>query len=416
MKLRAKIGDLIEHLTQAALTVDHKLKDQPEGKVYLRAKVVKTEDAEKHFMYLYSINSYSRTFIRIPAESVIEEGDTLVDPGKLLGGLLGRAPDTIAEISADGEKKRTRVKVGKDVFHLPYLNSVESFFNGVKALPRAPILGKINSNTLLEFIRRSAFCIPSGSNGQQQFALDVLCFRGLTDQFSVSATDGHAIAVNSCKATNDAEIKDILIVQNSLLPLQKLLQKHKDAEVKIIGGNRTKTDKLQEVFFEMSGVLFGSKLNSSIFPNIEVVLKQQQSTFQAGVDREALKNSLLRASSFVGANRYLKLTMDSADGLKVSASDIQTENVQTDMDDELEIVELKGEFTPISMLCNLDYLTNIVALIPKDVVFLGFNPDKTKAMVVQDESDQALSTQYAIMPIQQPKPAKKEKKKAETDA
>ena len=98
MKLKIKVGELVEQISQAAITTDPKSLDQPNSKVYLRA--AKKQDTG--VLYYYSTNQMARTFLKSDAE-VLEIGEVLVDAASLLGGLQGRDPNLVCEITVEPE-------------------------------------------------------------------------------------------------------------------------------------------------------------------------------------------------------------------------------------------------------------------------------------------------------------------------
>ncbi len=412
MKIQIKIGDLIEQITQAAITTDHKAPDTAAGKVYLRAKKQPSkEDASvmKHFLYFFSTNQASKTFIKIEIKEVEEEGQILIDYKKLLGGLQGRDPEQIVEITSISEENKIKVQVGKNVMNLLLNVNIDNAVAVIKTLPTGSSVAKIAAKTLISFIKRSLFCIQRDDNGQQRFALGVLNIKSNEDSYIAQATDGNIVAWH--KALQDSTVKykidSLLIPIDALSPLQRLLQKHNTADVEILEGNRTSKGELQEVFFRMEGVLFGTVLRTGAYPDIEFLLEQHSPLYVVDVNKEALKNTLIRSMSFVesiDSKRGVKLTA-LAETLNVEATDSVS-----NLNDELTIKINKGTFKPITVTVNIDYLANIVSSQTSDVISLGFNNDKAKAVTLSDESDANLSTRYAIMPIVTEKKIKVPKK------
>jgi DNA polymerase III sliding clamp (beta) subunit (PCNA family) len=413
MKIRVKIGDLVEQVTQVAITVDHKAQDMPLGKVYLRAinrPVAEPGPLEtKPFLYLFSSDQASKTFIKIPIEACEQEGQTLVDPAKLLGALLGRNPDSTVDLAVIPESAKIRVKVGKNVAHLPYDSSVDTAVAMVKALPKGEPIAKIAATSLIEFIRRSTFCIPMAENGQQQFAMGVLNIKGAGGNYIAQATDGRIVAWHSAKQTETTtfDLPSLLVPLEALDPLQKLLQRHKDTDVSVMEGARSTKGDLQEIVFQMNDVQFGTVLRVGRYPNIATLLDQHAPTFVTEVSREELKGTLTRAANFVENNtdkRCVKLTTASETCLQVEAS-----NPLSDLKDELEITVNEGNFKSVSTTINIDYLSNIAAVQTGKKVSVGFNSDKQRALFVTDASE-TIETRYAIMPVLPDKAVKPEKK------
>lgn len=415
MKIRVKIGDLVEQVTQAAITVDRKAENMPLGKVYLRA--VNRPAAEpdppetKPFLYLFSSDQASKTFIKIPIEEIEQEGQTLVDPAKLLGSLLSRDPDRFANIEIIPEPAKLRVKVGKNVANLPFDSAVDSAVAMIRVLPKGEPIAKIAATTMIEFIRRSGFCIPTAENGQQQFAMGVLNLKGANGRYIAQATDGRIVAWHSAKQTDTTtyDLPSLLIPLEALDPLQKLLQRHKEADVSIMEGSRNAKGELQEIVFQMNDVQFGTVLRVGRYPNIAILLEQHAPTFVTEVFREELKGALIRAANFVENNtdkRCVKLSTESGAAEGETTLKIEASNPLSDLKDELGVSVSSGTFRPVTTTVNIDYVSNIAAVQTGDKVNVGFNSDKQKALVVKDVSE-TIETQYAIMPVLPEKAAAK---------
>ncbi len=418
MKIKANIGALVEQVTQAAITTDHKSPDTPLGKIYLRAKVkpaAKDVKAEA-YLYLFSTDQASKTFIRMEVEEVTEEGQVLINGKDLLGALIGRDPTQsvkisvpeVAEGAAQNEASRVEVKVGKNVAHLPYSASIQTAFDAVKALPKGSPVAMISANVLIEFIRRSSFCIPSEDNGQQLFAMGVLNLKGDKEKYIAEATDGCVIAYHSAKQTDTTKysLPSLLIPLGALDPLNKLLARHKDTDVGIIEGARSEKGELKDIVFQMEGVMFGTVLRTGKYPNVNTLITQHQPVYEVKVSCEDMKSTLTRAANFVETGsdkRYIKLTADEGNILQVEAT-----NPWSDLKDEMSMEESTGPFKSMSVLLNIDYLTNVTSVQAGTQMVIGFNTDKTKALVTKDTTD-TIDTTYIIMPVVPEKAAKKAK-------
>jgi hypothetical protein len=271
---------------------------------------------------------------------------------------------------------------------------------------------------LIEFIKRSQFCIPTLDNGQQKFAMGVLNLKGGAGYYIAQATDGFIIAMHKAKQseTTKYDLPSLLIPIEALTALYKLLQNHKDTDVDILGGERSSNGDLQEIFFRMEKVLFGTVLRVGTHPNVQTLLDQHAPSFEIEVAKDELKGALIRAAKFVENNvdrRIVKLTADTT--LRVEAT-----NPDSDISDEIDIKSTKNELSPVTVSINIDYLTNIASIQTGDLVSLGFNTNKTKALSSKDTSGTGIETRYAIMPIvselKKPKEGKKTKGKPQAEA
>jgi hypothetical protein len=419
--IKVNVGDLVEQVTQAAITVDRKAGDLPSGKIYFSAKkkVSKTDpDTFDSYLYLFSTNQSLKTFIRIKIAEVIEEGQLLVDHGKLLGGLLGRDPDFVLDLEALPDEGRVRAKIGKNKIHIPLNLSVDTFVNTIKTLPSQDPIAKISATTLIAFIKRSGFCIPLSDNGQQKFAIGVLNLEGKNGLYTAQATDGRIVAYSTATqtVTTKFDLQSLLLPVESLDPLNKILQKHKDSDVDILAGNKS-GDNLQEVFFRIEGILFGTVLRAGTYPKLSMLLDQNAPSFVVDIDKEELQAAVARAATFVPSDptkRSVTLAIETAKDQDVDSTFLKVKalfNEYANLDDEIPTNINTGDVKPVDLLISLDYLGNVTNAQSGDNVSIGFNYDRAKAVIVKDEGKN-ITTTYAIMPII---PEKKVGKKVKKD-
>jgi DNA polymerase III sliding clamp (beta) subunit (PCNA family) len=400
LKFRIKIGELVEQISQAAITTDPKSVDLPNSKVYLRA----AQGKDVGVLYYYSTNQMTKTFIRSEAE-IIEPGEVLVDATNLLGGLQGRDPDLSCEITVEPEV-RTVVVIGRNKFNLRYFAAAERMSKEVDTLPfRVPAMGTIPGQLLGDLIRRTSFCIPSASNGQQRFAMDVLHLKNVGGKWLGQATDGNIVSLNYGPDSEEkkADIPSLLIAQEALNPLQKLLAKHKEEEIELI--NAARSGPVQELFFRMKGVLFGCNLRIGRFPNIGLIAEQQAPEFATLVLREELKASLSRASNFVKESRCVKLTVSPGTAMTVAAA-----NDFSDIADAIDFEVVSGECAAMQTTVGIDYIANIVGVLTGEKTTLGMSTAEGKAVILSGETKTEdgkllVGSLYAISPVTPPKPS-----------
>ena len=396
MKFTIKVGELVEQISQAAITTDPKSLDQPNSKVYLRA--AKKNDVG--VVYYYSTNQMTRTFLKSEVE-VEEPGEMLVDATSMLGGLQGRDPDLECNVSIQPDKK-IRIKIGRNKFDLKHYPAAERLAKEVDLLPfKVEPMAKISGQLLLEFIKRTLFCIPASGNGQQRFAMDVLHLQAAGGQYIGQATDGGIISLNYGSQPEEKDgqfdVASMLIAQEALAPLQKLLGKRKDEEVGLVNPSQ---GNLQELFFRMNGVLFGCNLRTGKFPKLKTVVDQHVPDYQFMVQREELKAALMRASNFVSdGSRSVQLKVEKDTSLKVLAA-----NDSNDIDDEVDGTVTSGDFVKVKTTVGLDYLANLVSVMTGETIALGLSELTSKALVVTgdtqtEEGALLIGSTYAIMPV-----------------
>jgi DNA polymerase III sliding clamp (beta) subunit (PCNA family) len=346
----------------------------------------------------------TKTFIRSEAE-IIEPGEVLVDATNLLGGLQGRDPDLSCEITVEPEV-RTVVVIGRNKFNLRYFAAAERMSKEVDTLPfRVPAMGTIPGQLLGDLIRRTSFCIPSASNGQQRFAMDVLHLKNVGGKWLGQATDGNIVSLNYGPDSEEkkADIPSLLIAQEALNPLQKLLAKHKEEEIELI--NAARSGPVQELFFRMKGVLFGCNLRIGRFPNIGLIAEQQAPEFATLVLREELKASLSRASNFVKESRCVKLTVSPGTAMTVAAA-----NDFSDIADAIDFEVVSGECAAMQTTVGIDYIANIVGVLTGEKTTLGMSTAEGKAVILSGETKTEdgkllVGSLYAISPVTPPKPS-----------
>jgi DNA polymerase III sliding clamp (beta) subunit (PCNA family) len=401
LKFKIKIGEFVEQISQAAITTDPKSADQPNSKVYLRA----AQGKDVGVLYYYSTNQMTKTFIRSEAE-IIEPGEVLVDATSLLGGLMGRDPELTCEVTVEPEVS-TLVVIGRNKFHLKYYPAAERMSKEVDTLPfRVPAMATIPGQLLGDLIRRTTFCIPSASNGQQRFAMDVLHLKGVGGKWLGQATDGNIISLNygPAPAEAKADVPSLLIAQEALNPLQKLLAKHKEEDIDLV--NSGESDPIQQLFFRMKGVLFGCNLRTGKFPNIGLVVEQQSPEFATTVIRNELKSALSRASNFVKEDsRCVKLTVNvTGISMKVAAA-----NDFSDIVDEVDSEVVSGTCAAMQTTIGIDYIANIVGVLTGEKTTLGMSTTKGRAVILSGETTTEdgkllVGSVYAISPVTPPKP------------
>lgn len=400
MKFKMKVGELVDLTSQAAITIDPKSVDQPNSKVLLQA--LNGKDG-KGVVYFYSTKQSARTFLKGEAE-IIETGEILLDAAKLLGGLQGRSSDLIAQV--DVQEKKIAVTIGRNKFSIPLYAGHEKLSTEVASLPfKAASIATISASLLLEFIRRTAFCMSSSSNGQQKFAMDVLHLKKLGAIYQGQATDGNIFSLHYGPAEGENDVPSILIPQEALDPLQKLLGKHKDEQIKLIASLNEKKD-ITELFFHMRDVFFGCSMKDrGRFPNITLLAEQHKPAFEFTINREELKGALVRANNFVedGFRNVQFVFEKDSSTFELNASTSDLNKIKEKL--EFEVVD-QGIVVPMQVTLTLDYVTNVVSTLKGEKIILGVHPDKQKALVArgedrtdEEESKLIIGSTFAISPV-----------------
>jgi DNA polymerase III sliding clamp (beta) subunit (PCNA family) len=286
--------------------------------------------------------------------------------------------------------------VGRNRFQLPLYVDVKEPAAEVKLLPlKAERVSKIETRDLIDFIRRSSFCIAAG-NVNQQFAMDVMMLNIGKTGFTASAFDGYSIARIFIPRPETVELGNLLLPQDTLGVLQKLMM-GKDAVADIIYGDKLPNGEYREVFFRTEDSMIGVRLGQGTFPNIDKQLTSHKAEFCIAVVREELKNAVRRAASFVSDDiqkRYVDLSVE-GQALTLEAKD----GVASDIDDQMDVTTTTGTIAKTKITVSIDYLANILSGLHEETLQMGFNSDPRKALTVLDGNDSQTQSQYALMPV-----------------
>jgi len=405
MKVKVELGALVDQIEQAAITIDHKSDDLPRSKVYQRPVIRKDVEGKSiPAFYLFSTDQSSKTFIRIDVDSVDGEGEILIDPAKVLGGLANRDRKQMVEMEVlNGESNKVRMKIGRNVVHFQYDDKTKEAHDTIEDMgktvnPKRP-LAKIPAKTLIQLINRSRFCVLARDNGQQTYAMGALNLKGGDGFYTAEATDGYIVSIHKAKQQTEdttCNLESLLIPVEALAPLYKLLQSHKDEDIDILAGKLGPNKRVEEVFFTMDKVWFGTTMRAGRCSPIQKMLNGHTPLFEVEVSKEELKGSLNRASNFVENDKdkhTAKLTVTET-SLKVEAS-----NNQSDISDELDIKVVKGKVVRVEVLVSISYLLNICDVTTNRGITLGFSTEKSKALSIKDTSEDGIDTLYAVMQV-----------------
>lgn len=216
-----------------------------------------------------------------------------------------------------------------------------------------------------------------------RYYLNGLLFEVTPRQVKAVATDGHRLAVAQLDiATGVEESKSIIVPRKGVLELARLLTSE-DVQLKI----RVGTNAVQMV---IDDVRFTSKLIDGRFPDYgRVIPDAEQCDKRLSMDREALRQSLVRTSVLSSdKHRTVRLTVGSG-VLKVAANNPEQETAE----DELEI-EYAGESIEIGF--NVSYLIDALATLPSETADI-FLTDSSSSCLIRPHDRS--SCQFVVMPM-----------------
>lgn len=401
MKFKVNVGLLLEAVNRVMATVDtaaSKGAGKPgsisSSKLYLWAK--KSADASVQVLYLYSTNMTAESFVKIEAE-IETEGETLIDPEHLRGGLAKRNSEETAVVELVGADKarKIRVKIGKSQFHLGYdPQGTDYMRDKVKLIPfkAAPAFTMLGSD-MTEFVRRGMFCIPNEDDGTNRYRLGGLKIVGKDEGYIAQATDGHIAARIRIKGEKKSSLNSVIVPQKSLPALNQLIQRRKDEDIEIIEGGRNSHGDISKMFFKMGDAIFGTLLLDGTFPDVDAVINMQNPTHWFHVDRIQLRDALQRTAAFDRENGHVTVKLEG------NVLSLRSRSDGGDIEDAIEVQRISGPDTSVSVTVNMHYLTSIASGSAGENLKVGINQIKGQAIVVEDTADENVDSRYAVMPV-----------------
>ena len=217
-----------------------------------------------------------------------------------------------------------------------------------------------------------------------RYYLNGLLFEISQQQVRTVATDGHRLAVARLDATTGVEEpRSIIVPRKGVLELARLLTTE-DVELKIRVGTNA-------VEMGIGDVRFSSKLIDGKFPDYgRVIPDAEQCDKRLSMDRESLRQSLVRTSVLSSdKHRTVRLTLGS-DALKIAATNPEQETAE----DELVEIEYTGEGIEIGF--NVSYLVDALATLPSERVDV-FLTDSSSSCLIQPSGQS--HCQFVVMPM-----------------
>ena len=282
----------------------------------------------------------------------------------------------------DGEK--LNIKSGKSRYTLQTLPAEE--FTRIKETDDETASFSLNKSELKKLFAHTQYAM--GANEPRLF-LNGTLMKIENKTLAVAATDGHRLAL-ATKALNDnIDDKEIVLPRKTVLELNRLIANTgaEDAPIKItiLGSNK------KQVRFELNGVEMISKVLDVTYPDYNPIIPKPEKN-KAIFSRTALLAALQRVAVVVSMENSTRAIHFSFDNGKVmiSANNQKNEDAQEEME-----VEFTGE-TPVELVYNLQYLTDLLNNVEGERVVLGFDDEKTTALITVEGNDQF---KYAVMPV-----------------
>jgi DNA polymerase III sliding clamp (beta) subunit (PCNA family) len=390
VKLRTTVSVLTEAFAITSPTLDTK---GASSNIYLKV------NETLGILYLYSTNLASETATKIMIEAgSAEKGEVLVNPSKLKDGLASLKGDTPVELSTNTEGTILQVKASNVKFSLASNSQVRELSERMHAIPSkiTPIV-ELPVTKLVEFIKRSIFCIPNDQTGQRaNFSALKICDSETTGE-EAFATDG-TIAVHVIATTKESKgilaEPGLLIPAVALTPLAALASKRKAGEtVAIIA-----TEKKNKVFFKFAdGTHFGTLTMATSYPNLKPIMDRTP-TYVFSIPREPLKQALGRASSFVSSVASKKIIE-----LEIEPKQLVIRaNGEDSLSDTILINytgECPKESTRVGM--NIDNIFNITSSSKSEQLTFGYSKSN-EPLVITDtigDEEEKMNIKYVMMGV-----------------
>lgn len=385
MKLKTKVGDLLDAFAQTSLTLDKK--GVISGNLYVRA-----ED-KTNSQYLYSTNLVSETLIRVPA-TVEAPGEVLVNPRKIKDGLTGISREHEVSLSLNESKTVMTIKSGKTKFTVTTDPNVALMAGKAKGtLASKPTTITMSASLLAEILSRSIFCIPNDETGQKQ-ALAALKISDSSERTDAYATDG-TIAVRISNKRDEGNLglgKGVLLPSPSLPGLSALLNRKRGEDAKIV-----LSDTGNKIGFKFGDTFFGSLTMASSFPNLETIFdSKEKHKYSFTIDKESFKQALIRCSSFVSIDKVLELEL-APSSITIKANGDDT------ISDQIDVVYAGEKPTDtIKFGMGLAHMTNIVSSSKSLNITVGATKNDRPLLITDkhiDDDDNELDISYVVMGI-----------------
>lgn len=308
-------------------------------------------------------------------ESIIVGAITV--PFRKLMDICRALPEGI-ELNFSLEGNRVILRAGRSRFALSALSADQ--FPSIEE-PLEAVSFRLSKTALKTLIDSTCFAMAEQDvryylNG---ILLELKAVQGNHFLYAVAA-DGHRLAERAIALNTDAKAMRVIVPRKGVLELQRALQD--------IDGEVTLRIDSNHIRMETSELSLTSKLLNGRYPDYERLIPQTSVHCVQG-NREALKNSFLRAAALFSEKfRGVRLLL-SPGCLKILATNTEQDDVEEDVE-----VEYNGE--PLEVGFNVKYLIDFLSVIQTERVSFRFSgPDSSTRI----EGVGGETGVYVIMPM-----------------
>ncbi len=331
-------------------------------------------EAEGNSLLLHATNL--EISIKTSIEATIERNGKTIVPAKLIVDIVKNLSDGVLELSIDpNEGQDLTIKAKNSDYKLrtllpedfPEFPSVDS---KLKIETRASDLHDALKQTLRAVSRDETRPILNG-----------ILFRMEEDNLKVVATDSYRLAVRDIKLNSKiAEKIEIVVPWRALDELQKIIP----STIKNVNISISEN----QILFEMTGIVFISRLIEGQFPNYQQLLPDNYK-LKLKLEREDFIGAVTRAALVAQKNQSIKLKLDN-ERLIVSSF---TQGVG-EAQEELSVITSGG--SEIEIAFNAQYLLDGIQGIKNQNINLDLNDSVSPGLLSKEDDN---SFFYLIMPI-----------------
>ena len=304
--------------------------------------------------------------------------DTTVPAKKLLD--IVKSMPGVEPITINIEDTRAVIKSGKSKFTLATLPASDFPY---KDTPPDDNSHKINVSDLDHIIGQTSF---SMAIQDARHFLNGLFFELCADKLTVVATDGHRLALSSCKADNNTDTPiSCIIPRKCIIELRRILSTFKDNKDHLAEVMITKT----EIIIKVSSYVVKSKLIEGNYPDYNKVFPESL-PHKLSTSRDLFKQSLQRMAILSNEQfKGVKLSLDEKE-IKLSTNNPS----QEEGEDSIECA-YSGDCFDVGF--NLTYLLEVIDVVDKDNLELQLNNSDSGCLITSTKD--GYSNKYIIMPM-----------------
>ncbi|MBB5205221.1 DNA polymerase-3 subunit beta [Inhella inkyongensis] len=302
---------------------------------------------------------------------------TTVGARKLIDILKSLPSDQICSLTSNQSK--LTLQAGKSRFTLQTLPAED--FPLVQEAPDFGPAFAVPQATLKALINQVHFAMAVHDI---RFYLNGILFVAEGHTLTLVATDGHRLAM--AQATLEVEMpkQEVILPRKTVLELQRLLKdsgKDENAGIEMrFSGNQAR--------FSFSGMEFVTKLVEGKFPDYNRVIPKGH-RHHLVLGRQPLLSALQRAA-ILTSDKFKAVRLSFADNLlTIAASNAEQEEAK----EEIEI-DYAGD--PIETGFNVQYLTEVLANMPQEMVGLDLHDSASSALFTVPERQ---DFKYVVMPM-----------------